>query len=79
MKDAVEFVLNCLDKMQGKETYIPKIKSAKIIDVARAFGMPYKVIGIRPNEKVHEQLDQDYFSNVNEFLTVDEIRETIKE
>lgn len=77
--DAVRFVIDSLDNMQGGELYIPRLPSIRIIDLATAFGMPYKVVGIRLGEKIHEQLDFDYDSGSNpHFLTVDEIRETIK-
>jgi UDP-N-acetylglucosamine 4,6-dehydratase len=79
MVDAVRFVINSLEKMQGREIFIPKIKSIKITDLAAAFGMPYKVIGIRKGEKLHEELDQGYNSRDNEYLTAEEIRETIME
>jgi FlaA1/EpsC-like NDP-sugar epimerase len=65
--------------MQGREIFIPKIKSIKITDLAEAFGKPYKTIGIRKGEKLHEQLDIDYSSDKNEFLTVEEIKKTIME
>ena len=56
MDDAIRFVLNSLDIMQGGETFIPKIKSIGITDLCKAFDMPYKVIGIRPGEKLHEEM-----------------------
>jgi len=77
MAEACKFVIDSLNKMQGGETFIPKIKSVRITDLAAAFGMPYKVIGIRKGEKLHEELDQGYNSRDNEYLTVDEIKETI--
>lgn len=79
MIDACKFVIDSLERMQGREIFIPKIKSIKITDLAAAFGKPYKVIGIRKGEKLHEELDQGYNSRDNEYLTVEEIRETIIE
>jgi UDP-N-acetylglucosamine 4,6-dehydratase len=79
MQDAVKFVISNLEGMRGGETFIPKIKSIRITDLAAAFGMPYKVIGIRNGEKLHEELDQGYNSRDNEYLTMEEIRETITE
>jgi UDP-N-acetylglucosamine 4,6-dehydratase len=77
MQDAVQFVISNLEKMQGGETFIPRIKSIRITDLAAAFGKPYKVIGIRKGEKLHEELDQGYNSKDNEYLTVEQIKETI--
>jgi len=77
MQDAIDLVLDSLENMKGGEIYIPHIPSIRIIDLATAFGLPYKVVGIRPGEKLHEELDQGYSSDKNEFLTVEQIRETI--
>jgi UDP-N-acetylglucosamine 4,6-dehydratase len=54
MDDAVQFILNGLEIMQGGETYVPKIPSARIIDIPEALNMPYYISGIRPGEKLHE-------------------------
>jgi len=53
-----DFVLASLVNMQGGETFVPKIPSAKITDVADALvpGAKHRVIGIRPGEKLHETL-----------------------
>jgi UDP-N-acetylglucosamine 4,6-dehydratase len=77
MDDAVRFVIDNLNNMHGREIFIPRIKSIKITDLAAAFGLPYKVVGIRKGEKLHEELDQGYNSRDNEYLTVEEIKQTI--
>lgn len=53
---AVEFVLRCLENMTGGETFVPKIPSLRILDLAKAIApeCAVKVIGIRPGEKLHE-------------------------
>ena len=58
LRQGVDFVLNCLDIMQGGEIFIPKIPSMKIADLAKAIapGCKHKIIGIRPGEKLHEVL-----------------------
>ena len=52
----VDFVLSSLSVMEGGETYVPKIPSMKIIDVAKAIApdASHDIIGIRPGEKLHE-------------------------
>jgi UDP-N-acetylglucosamine 4,6-dehydratase len=42
--------------MHGGEIFVPKIPSAKILDLVEsmASGMPTRVVGIRPGEKLHE-------------------------
>ncbi len=70
LSDGVEFVLNCLDDMVGGELYVPKSPSLKIIDLARALDpkVKFKVIGIRPGEKLHEVLcPSDTYKDTIEF------------
>jgi len=79
MQDAIQFVIDALNKMQGGEVYIPRIPSARVTDIAAALGMPYKIVGIRPGEKIHESLEPGYDSGSNpEFLSVEQIKELIK-
>jgi UDP-N-acetylglucosamine 4,6-dehydratase len=56
LKQGVEFVLKNFARMQGGEIFVPKIPSVRIVDlaVAMAPGLPQKVVGIRPGEKLHE-------------------------
>ena len=77
MQSAIDFVLDSLQKMNGGEIFIPRIKSIRITDLAKAMGVDYHVVGIRKGEKLHESLDIDYSSDQNEFMTVEEIRGTI--
>jgi UDP-N-acetylglucosamine 4,6-dehydratase len=79
MDEAVSFVLESLEKMQGGEIFVPKLKAARMIDVVKAFGCNWHETGIREGEKLHEQLEQDYTSEDAEQLTIDEIRDYIKE
>ena len=56
LEDGVDFVLKNFQRMQGGETFIPKIPSMRIMDLAKAIApdLPTKIIGIRPGEKLHE-------------------------
>jgi len=56
LDQAVEFVLKCLTKMQGGETFVPKLPSLRITDLAYAIapGCRLDIKGIRPGEKLHE-------------------------
>ena len=58
LTEAVDLVLFALEHADGGETFIPKIPSMRIIDLAEALapGIPTDVIGIRPGEKLHEVL-----------------------
>ena len=80
MQDAVAFVLDSLEHMHGNEIFVPRISSVRMVDVAAAFCYPWHEIGLRENEKIHEEMMPGYDSGSNEdFLTVEQIRETIKE
>jgi UDP-N-acetylglucosamine 4,6-dehydratase len=56
LQQGVDFVLTNFARMQGGEIFVPKIPSIKLVDLARAMapGLPHKIIGIRPGEKLHE-------------------------
>jgi UDP-N-acetylglucosamine 4,6-dehydratase (inverting) len=58
LADGVEMVMNALDKAWGGEIFVPKIPSYKITDVATAIGpeCEQKNVGIRPGEKLHEEM-----------------------
>jgi UDP-N-acetylglucosamine 4,6-dehydratase len=58
LQQSVDFVIDCSARMWGGETFIPRIPSATIGTIAEAIapGMPHKVVGIRPGEKLHEVL-----------------------
>jgi UDP-N-acetylglucosamine 4,6-dehydratase/5-epimerase len=58
LEQGVEFVLRCIDIMEGGEIFVPKLPSMRILDLAAAIapGAEIKVTGIRPGEKVHEVL-----------------------
>ncbi|MDE3038084.1 MAG: UDP-N-acetylglucosamine 4,6-dehydratase (inverting) [Pseudomonadota bacterium] len=58
LPQGVDFVLKCFERMQGGETFIPKIPSMKMVDLAKAIApkAKLKIIGIRPGEKLHEVL-----------------------
>jgi UDP-N-acetylglucosamine 4,6-dehydratase len=56
LPDAVEFVLSCLALVQGGETFVPRIPSMRLTDIADALApdAERRVVGIRPGEKLHE-------------------------
>ena len=58
LEDAVELVFHTFNDMQGGEIYVKKIPSMNIVDVARAVApdAKHQIIGIRPGEKIHEQM-----------------------
>ena len=56
LQEGVDFVLKCMERMDGGEIFVPKIPSVRIVDLAKAMApdLPIKTIGIRPGEKLHE-------------------------
>lgn len=58
LADGVKMVLHALEYAWGGELYVPKIPSYRITDVAEAIGpeCEHPVIGIRPGEKIHEEM-----------------------
>jgi UDP-N-acetylglucosamine 4,6-dehydratase len=58
IEQAVDIVLDGLAQMGGGETFVPRVPSMKITDMAAALapGVKQRVIGLRPGEKLHEVL-----------------------
>ena len=58
LEQGVELVWHAFDDMQGGEIYVKKIPSMSIRDIAKAVSpeASHKIIGIRPGEKIHEQM-----------------------
>jgi len=70
LEDVVKFTYRVMLEMKGGEIFIPKLKSAPIVDLARAVApeVPVEETGIRAGEKIHEAL-----------VAPDEIRRTSDE
>ncbi len=68
LEQGVQFVIRCIERMEGGEVFIPKIPSTSIMDLVQAIAPNCKVefVGIRPGEKLHEVL-----------ISEDEARQTI--
>ena len=58
LHQAVQFVLDSLEIMTGGELYVPRIPSMKIVDLAHAVapGAKLEEVGMRPGEKLHEEM-----------------------
>ncbi|GAA3227361.1 UDP-N-acetylglucosamine 4,6-dehydratase (inverting) [Actinocorallia longicatena] len=58
LDQAVRFVMDSFGLMQGGELYIPRIPSMRIVDLAKAVAPECTVheIGVRPGEKLHEEM-----------------------
>jgi len=69
LEQGVQFVMNCVEQMQGGEVFVPKIPSMVMPDLAKAVApeAEVEIIGIRPGEKLHEVL-----------ISEDEARSTVE-
>jgi UDP-N-acetylglucosamine 4,6-dehydratase len=58
LPQAVQFVVDSFDRMQGGEIFVPRIPSTTIVDLATAIApdAEQEIIGIRPGEKLHEEM-----------------------
>ena len=58
LQQGVEFVIRCVERMQGGEIFIPKLPSIRIVDLAQVIcpESRQKIVGMRPGEKLHETL-----------------------
>ena len=72
----VDMVLHALGNAWGGEIFIPKIPSYRITDVAKAIApdIEHKVVGIRPGEKLHEEMitpsDSFYTYDLGKYYTI---------
>lgn len=68
LDQGVSFVLSCIEMMRGGEIFVPKIPASTVMDLANAMapGMPTRIVGIRPGEKLHEAM-----------ISVDDARATV--
>jgi UDP-N-acetylglucosamine 4,6-dehydratase len=58
LREAINFVLESLKMMRGGEIFVPKIPSFRVTDLAKALdsNKKIKIIGMRPGEKLHEEM-----------------------
>ncbi len=69
LEEGVKMVLHALTNAWGGELFVPKIPSYRIMDIAKAIGpdCEHTFMGIRPGEKIHEEM----ISNSDSFTTYD--------
>jgi UDP-N-acetylglucosamine 4,6-dehydratase (inverting) len=76
LQGGVDMVLHALEHAWGGEIFVPKIPSYRITDVAEAIGPECEkpVIGIRPGEKIHEEMitdsDSYYTWDLGKYYTI---------
>jgi FlaA1/EpsC-like NDP-sugar epimerase len=58
LQEGVDMVLWAIENAEGGEIFVPKIPSYRILDVAKAVGPKCEtpIVGIRPGEKIHEEM-----------------------
>lgn len=69
LQGGVDMVLHAMENAWGGEIFVPKIPSYKIMDIAQAIGpnCKHQIIGIRPGEKIHEEM----ITSSDSFFTYD--------
>lgn len=76
LQGGVDMVMHALEHAWGGEIFVPKIPSYKIMDVAEAIGpeCEKKITGIRPGEKIHEEMitdsDSYYTYDLGKYYTI---------
>jgi len=76
LQGGVDMVMHALEHAWGGELFVPKIPSYKIMDVANAIGPECEkpIVGIRPGEKVHEEMitpsDSFYTYDLGKYYTI---------
>jgi UDP-N-acetylglucosamine 4,6-dehydratase/5-epimerase len=76
LQGGVDMVMHALEHAWGGELFVPKIPSYRIMDVAEAIApeCEKKIIGIRPGEKVHEEMitpsDSFYTYDLGKYYTI---------
>lgn len=76
LQGGVDMVMHALEHAWGGEIFIPKIPSYKIMDVAEAIGpeCDKPIVGIRPGEKIHEEMitdsDSYYTFDLGKYYTI---------
>lgn len=76
LQGGVDMVMHALEHAWGGEIFVPKIPSYRILDIAEAIGPECEkpVIGIRPGEKIHEEMitssDSYYTYDLGKYYTI---------
>lgn len=76
LEQGVELVWKALEDSVGGEIYVKKIPSMKITDIAKTIapGAEHKIVGIRPGEKIHEQMiaseDSPFTYEYNDYFKI---------
>lgn len=76
LEQAVDLVWHAFDRMRGGEIYVRKVPSMNILDIARACAPEarHEVVGIRPGEKLNEQLvgeeESPYASEFSDYFSI---------
>lgn len=76
LQGGVDMVMHALENAWGGEIFVPKIPSYRITDIAEAIGPECEkpVIGIRPGEKIHEEMittsDSFYTYDLGKYYTI---------
>lgn len=76
-EEAVQLVLRTAATMRGGELVIPDLPAYRVGDLAEAFGLPMRVIGLPQFEKKHEAMGPGNSSDLARRMTVKELQEEL--
>ena len=71
LSEGIEIVNTAINNSLGGEIFVPKLYSYKVVDLAKAINPDYKhkIVGIRPGEKIHEEMitDSDSYNSISAY------------
>ena len=58
LEESIKFVIFVINNSIGREIFVPKIPSYRLIDLAKSIGpsCKFEIVGVRPGEKIHEEM-----------------------
>lgn len=58
LEESIKFVIFAINNSIGREIFVPKIPSYRLIDLAKSIGpsCKFEIVGVRPGEKIHEEM-----------------------
>lgn len=79
IEEATELVYETAKNMKGGELVVPKLPAFRLGDLAEAMGVKQHITGLGEFEKMHESMEEARSSQNARRMTVDEIREALKD
>lgn len=78
VEEAVAEVFALETDMEGGELLAPTLQAFHVVDLASAMGSPWHEVGLRPGERLHEQMRDGVSSETADMLTVPDLQELLR-